>query len=293
MRPTVEQVLRRNLIFVAGKGGVGKSVIARAAGQALARSPRAPRTLLATFEDPTLPRNERIPLRENLDFLNIEAGHAFEEYAGLKIGNSALTRLFVQNALMRYIAEAAPGLHELVLLGKVWHESKSTDHVVVDLPATGHGLAMFHATRNFARLFGAGGPLRRDADAMIEMFGDPKRCGFIIAALPEEMPLREAIELDELLRALFPDNPAAFLANRILPTPEVASAEAPPAAEGRVIAETLGEFARRRNALEAANLALWDEAGLPYERLPYFEPSAQGEAPVVERVTREFAARLA
>jgi len=275
---------------VAGKGGVGKSVIARAVAQALARSPQAPSVLLATFEDPTQTRNEKIPLRENLDFLNIEAGHAFEEYAGLKIGNSALTSLFVKNALMRYVAEAAPGLHELVLLGKVWHESKFCDHVVVDLPATGHGLAMFHATRNFARLFGAGGPLRRDADAMLETFGDPARCGFVVAALPEEMPLREAVELDALLAGIFPSNPATFIANRILP----GSAGDERADEhARVLAESLGEFARRRNALEAANLGLWDEAGLPYVRLPYFEPAAQGELPVVEALTRDFSARLA
>src|SRR5262245_34401169 len=125
--PDLANLMQRKLLFVVGKGGVGKTAISQA--MALCLSRRGKKTLWICFEDPTLPVDEFIPVGPKLWHYNCDAGKAFEEYAKLKIGVGGLARLFVGNRLVQYLAKAAPGIHELVLLGKVWHERSNYDHV--------------------------------------------------------------------------------------------------------------------------------------------------------------------
>ena len=190
----------RNLLFVSGKGGVGKTVVSQAIALRLNQLGR--RVLWCAFEDPVMPAHEMLEIKPGLFHFNCEPGQSFEEYAAMKIGVAGLARIFLQNKLMRYLAKAAPGIHELVLLGKVWHERLNFDHVIVDMPSTGYGLAMFQSTRNFARLF-QGGPVHRDAEEMLTTFNNPRECGHWIVSLPEEMPLRESLGAARLFARAF------------------------------------------------------------------------------------------
>lgn len=263
--------LKRNLIFVSGKGGVGKTVVSQAIASALATPGK--RVLWVAFEDPTRPAGELVQIRPGLWHFNCEATQAFEEYAGMKIGIAALTRIFLQNKLMRYLAKAAPGIHELVLLGKVWHDRTQYDHVVVDMPSTGYGLAMFQSTENFARLFKSG-PLYRDAEDMLATFRDPLQTGLVIVGLPEEMPLQEAVELKDLLAGIFPKNPPAFFANRRFPrvtTPEEEAASDPDQWP-TPFAVSAADYARKRSLLEKANLRIWEDQNIPYWEIDYIPP---------------------
>jgi len=271
---TLQDALRSRILFVSGKGGVGKSLVAESLSRAFAQS--GLRTLWITFEDPTRPLGETRPISDRLTYLNTEALTAFEEYMGMKIGVPALTHFFVHNKVIRYLAKAAPGLQELVLLGKVWHERLNYDRVVVDMPSTGHGVAMFQSTVNFARLF-QGGPLHRDAEAMLASFSDPSESAQIIVGLPEEMPLRESLELEDFLLNLFPNNPAAFIANKRFPGAIGAVAEDPDNWSTPVAASAL-DYVRKRRRLEAFNLRIWEEAGIRYENLPYFLKDAVNSA---------------
>ncbi len=268
------ETLHRNLLFIGGKGGVGKTVVS----QAIARtfSERGKRTLWATFEDPTRPMGEINQVGPLLWHLNCEPSAAFEEYMGLKIGLPGLTKIFLQNKVMRYLAKASPGIHELVLLGKVWHERKNYEHVVIDMPSTGYGLAMFQSTENFARLF-HGGPIYHDAVAMMETFRDPKQTGHLVVSLPEEMPLIESLELRQFLVERFPNNPPAMLVNRRFPAmpsdgmPE----ELPPHQWENPLATSALDYVRKRATLEAYNLRLWDEQKIQYLELPMMPPSTE------------------
>jgi len=268
----MRDLLKRKLLFVIGKGGTGKTSVSQAL--ALAYSRQRLRTLWVCFEDPTLGPGQLDRISPYLHHLNCEASLAFEEYIGLKIGIAPIARFFLRNPVIRYLSKAAPGLHELVLLGKVWHERLNYDRVVIDMPATGHGVAMLQSTANFARLF-KGGPIHRDAEAMLATFQDPAETGCLVVSLPEEMPLRESTELGELLHSMFPACPPAFLLNRRFPQLEAGAIERDPSKWSTPIAQDLVDYARKRSILEEHNLRLWN--GIDYSVLPFVTPGSRSE----------------
>ncbi len=269
--PLNAQSLKRKMIFVGGKGGVGKTAISQALAAALAES--GVRTLWATFCDPAMPRGELMKLRPNLTHLNCDPTLAFEEYAAMKIGEGKVAQFFIKNRLMRYLAEAAPGFHELVLLGKVWFERKHFDVVVCDMPSTGYGLTMFQATQNFSELF-AHSPIQGDADAMTRTFASPQESLHLIVALPEEMPLQEGLDLGELLQKVFPQNPPAYLVNRAFPAPENSTqkAKATETETDLPLTDSAIEYLHQRVNLERQNLELWQNAGVQFKKLGYISP---------------------
>lgn len=275
--PSFRAVARRNLVFVHGKGGVGKSSIARAIAFGLSAQ-KDIRILLVEFENPTRSPGEVKQIGPAVWHLNAEAMLAFDEFAAVKLEKlgflsslgSGVTRLFTHNKLIRYLAQAAPGIHELVLLGKVWFERNRYDHVIVDLPSTGYGLAMFQSTMNFSRLF-RGGPLAKDAEDMLETFRNPTQTGHVIVALPEEMPLREAIELNDFLKEAFPANPAAFIVNRKFPN-GTQSLTIKSEVSKSPYASSIQDYINKRRSLEHFNLKLWSNAGIKYGEIDFFKP---------------------
>ena len=126
------------------------------------------------------------------------------------MGNRALFHLLFENRVFQYFTAAAPGVKELVTIGKVWElaqldrpwtaERSRYDLVVVDAPATGHGLGILRVPgtiRDVARV----GPIRRQADRIDGFVRDGRHTGVVCVALPEEMPVTETIEFRDRLRA--------------------------------------------------------------------------------------------
>lgn len=264
--PAPREAIERQIIMVCGKGGVGKSVITEAIALRLAA--KGHRTLWIEIENPTRPTGEPILIEQRLWRLNTESMLAFEEYMALKIRIPTLAKLFTKNQLIRTLAKASPGIHELVLLGKIWHERENYDRIVVDMPSTGYSLAMFESTRNFSQLFA--GPLQKDAEAMLQTFGDPTRCGLLIIALPEEMPLRESLELDSEMIKIFPENRAAFIVNKRFPIilrPE--DLEVTPDSWPSPYADSLLDYIHKRAVIEHHNLRIWRDQDLGYAELPF------------------------
>ena len=277
----ISSTLHRNLVFVHGKGGVGKTSVSQAIALGLAAEGK--KTLWVAIEDPTRPPGELIAQGPHLWHLNCNFQLAFEEYAALKIGMPRLTQIFVQNKLMQYLAKAAPGVHEIVLLGKIWYERNHYDHVIVDMPSTGYGLAMFQSTENISNLFGAG-PLHRDAVAMLNTLGSPQDTGHVVVSLPEEMPLRESLELNEFLVRNFKQNPAAFLVNRVFPKVSE-NLELRPDQLERVspLAKSVEDYAQMRSWLESFNLRIWKEAEIHFGTLRQVPPEPQNsKSPLVQ-----------
>ena len=268
MTPPLANVLARKLIFFGGKGGVGKSTVSQAAALALAKKGR--KVLWIAFEDPHRPRGDLREISPGLWALNCDVAGAFEEYIQLKLGLGAIARVFLRNTLIQYLSKAAPGIQEVVLTGKVWYETRNYDQVVVDMPSTGYGLAMFHSTRNYSKLF-RGGPVQRDALKMLDTFADPTQAGCVVLALPEEMPIAESLEMADHLRELFPLNPPGFLVNKLFPAVPSDLDPHPDHWRDPLPASTL-DYARRRTLVERHNLALYPDSP---ETLSYWvqEPS--------------------
>ena len=111
-----------------------------------------------------------------------------------------------QNRIMAPFMAAVPGLHDLVQLGKIFDLEcradrsgrRQWDLIVVDAPATGHGLTMLGAPRSMMALTGAG-PFHDNADRVRQLIEDPDRTSLVLVSLPEELPVNETLELHHRL----------------------------------------------------------------------------------------------
>lgn len=208
-------LLERRLVIVTGKGGTGKTTVAAALALAGARAGR--RVLVAEMTP-----DEQIPglfapgsppsgyagrsLRRGLASMQIDPFEALTEYLGLQLGTPGVVRRLLGTQAFRQLMNAAPGWRELITLGKVWHLEQMQadgepryDLIVVDAPATGHGVAFLSVPRVVVSAVRAG-PLRRHSQLVEEMMEDPQRTLLLPVALAEELPARETAELVERVR---------------------------------------------------------------------------------------------
>jgi anion-transporting ArsA/GET3 family ATPase len=200
---------------VTGKGGVGKTTVAAALGLAAARTGR--RTIVCEVaEQDRMSRafarhgvrpEQEVELAPDLWAITIDPSQALMEWLGKQAGGPA-ARLLAHSHTFQYFAAAAPGAKELITIAKVWElaqkerwdkHNRSYDLVVVDAPASGHGIGMLTTPRTFGEIARVG-PVRRQANKVADMLSDPARTGYVAVALPEEMPVTETIELDRRLR---------------------------------------------------------------------------------------------
>jgi anion-transporting ArsA/GET3 family ATPase len=140
--------------------------------------------------------------------MRIDPFAALAEYLGLQFGVRPLVNLVLRNRGFRQLLLASPGWRELITLGKVWHLEQMReedgrpryDLIVVDAPATGHGVTFLDAPRVVVSAVRAG-PLRRNAQRVEDLIEDPVRTLLLPVALAEELPTRETAELVERLRS--------------------------------------------------------------------------------------------
>src|SRR3954451_16203600 len=206
----------RAVLYVTGKGGVGKTTVAAALGLAAARTGR--RTIVCEVaEQDRMSRafarygvraEQEVELAEDLWAITIDPQKALEEWLGKQLGGGAAGRILGHSHAFQYFVAAAPGAKELITIAKVWELAQSQrwdrhnrayDLVVVDAPASGHGIGMLTTPRTFGETARVG-PIRRQATKVSEMLADPARTGYVAVALPEEMPVNETIELERRLR---------------------------------------------------------------------------------------------
>jgi anion-transporting ArsA/GET3 family ATPase len=205
-----DRLLERTLLYVTGKGGVGKTTVAAALG--LAAAGRGRRTIVCevaeqdrvsrAFAREGVRREEEVELAENLWAISIDPTAALREWLARQLGGHAL-RLISGSSAFQHCVAAAPGAKELITIAKVWElaqlerwdaANRTYDLVIVDAPSSGHGLAMLTAPRTFGEIARVG-PIRRQAFKIRDMLADPRRTGYVAVALPEEMPVNETLEL--------------------------------------------------------------------------------------------------
>jgi anion-transporting ArsA/GET3 family ATPase len=223
-------LLDKRLIVVTGKGGVGRTTVAAALGLAAARAGK--RTMIAEVAQQE--RLSRVFRREGLGYseaqlapnlfgMSIDPQRALDEYLGQQIGGR-LAGLLFHNRIFEYFTAAAPGVRELTTIGKVWELAQQQrrsaadpyDLVIMDSPASGHGLAMLRAPRTFGEIARVG-PVQRRAEMIHSFLRDPKRTGVVSVALPQEMPVNETLEFRVKLQEEMGMRTDVVVANALLP----------------------------------------------------------------------------
>ena len=202
-------ILDKRLVFVTGKGGVGKTAVAAALGMVAAR--RGRRTIVAEVAM----RDDvhralagsgggwrESSIGDGLYALSVDPERAMREYLDDQLAGP-LSDLLAASRIFTYLAAATPGMRELLTVGKLWELAQDErrtpgaepyDLVVVDAPATGHGLALLDAPRTFASV-AAGGPVARQARVIASTLSDTSVTGVVAVATPEEMPVNEVEHL--------------------------------------------------------------------------------------------------
>jgi anion-transporting ArsA/GET3 family ATPase len=261
----VSGLLDRRLIFVTGKGGVGKSTVATALGLLAAR--RGLRTIVAELQSQERVQRTfehdgehfvEVELAPGLFTISIDPQRAMEEYLRVKTG--PLGHALGSSRLFHVFAMATPGMRELLSVGKVWELAQLErrtrgaapyDLVVVDAPATGHGVGILRTPRTFAEIARVG-PIAHQAKTIAATISDRSFTGIVAVATPEEMPVNETISLRDALRdeqlelgavivnALYPSR---FDATEIERVAEAAQRAESPVARGALRA-ALSEHAR-------------------------------------------------
>ena len=194
-----------------GKGGVGKTTVALALGIEAARAGK--RTIVcevAAQESAARMFGHRdvgfseAKLRENLYAISIDPDASMREYLELQLPVKAMGDLLYRSKIFSYLAAATPGLREMVTIGKIWElalEQRKTrsaepyDLVIVDAPATGHGIGLMQSPKTFAEIAKVG-PMANQASMINRTITNHKRAGVVIVALPEEMPVNESATLE-------------------------------------------------------------------------------------------------
>ena len=197
-------LLDKRLVFVTGKGGVGKTAVAAALGLVAAR--RGKRTVVAEVarRDDVhrafagAGEGEERELADGLFGVSVDPDRAMEMYLSDQLSRP-LAELLQASRVFGYLAAATPGMRELLTVGKLWELAQPErrvegaepyDLVIVDAPATGHGLALLEAPRTFAGV-AAAGPVARQARIIHGTLTDRAITGIVAVATPEEMPVNE------------------------------------------------------------------------------------------------------
>jgi anion-transporting ArsA/GET3 family ATPase len=205
--------LNKKVLIVTGKGGTGKTTAAAALGvwsanqglNTLLVECNGARSIASLFDQPP---NSYTPqrLRDSLFGMSITSDEAIEDFVIKQIKVRALYSMVFRNRVMGPFMDAVPGLHDAVHLGKVYDlvENEVTngrptwDRIIVDAPATGHGLHMLNASRSMMDLTRTG-PIHENAKLVHTLTSDRAQTGLIMTCLPEEMPVSETLELNDQL----------------------------------------------------------------------------------------------
>ncbi len=278
---TLAQLAGRRLLVVTGKGGVGKSAVAATLGTLLARAGRRalvlevdPRENVHQMLGVPPSGGEIVAAAERLFLQNLQPRQVVDQLVRQRVRIELVARRILASPLYHNFVEGAPGLEQAAILGHclLLAESRSPgapplDVVVLDAPATGHGISLLSAPTLVSEAIAAG-PVAELTGEVAALIADTDRSAIVVVTLAEEMPVTEALELRSELDERLDRVPELLVVNQLLPPgpPPARAGESPPA--------RLWRQRRRLQDREVARLAAawpgerWELPLLPIDRGP-------------------------
>ncbi len=292
-------VLRRlealQLVVVTGKGGVGKSVVTAALGRLLAARGRKvllfevdPRENLHQLLDTPPSGGEIINASPRLYLQHIEPRELIDDLVREKLKVKLLVNRVLASPVHRHFTEGAPGLKESAVFGRALRmieghgppALRRPDVVILDAPATGHGVSWLTAPQLVADVVRSG-PIGHMAELISTFLRDHARCGVVVVTTAEEMPVEESLELIEALETRFGREPEVVVANALYPAADEDGESDDPATR----------LWRDRRAINVAELERLDASWAgPLAEIPLL-PMDPGPA-LVGAVARQIEAQL-
>jgi anion-transporting ArsA/GET3 family ATPase len=221
----LSDLLGRRVVFLLGKGGAGTSSVSAAIALAASDTGLSVLAMETDTRAPLAnafgvkPAFEPVMVSERLFVMVIEGRHALEEYLKLVIPARAVMRAVFSSRLYQFFVNAAPGLKELMLLGKIYYEAErklgGRDHwnlIVVDGPASGQALSLLKMPTAARQTFGDS-VVGREAGNISRALRDDRETAVVLVTTPEPLPISETLETAATMRELG-INPAAIIFNR-------------------------------------------------------------------------------
>lgn len=216
----------RKLLLITGKGGIGKSLISAAIGQAAAE--RGARVLIVEnaavdqiapiFGRPTI-GHQTTEVYPGLECINLNAEENFRDYVVKHLGQKRLFESVLSHRVVQSFISVIPGLGELMFLGRLFYECELApdpkyDLVIFDAPASGHFMSLM-TTPDAVLDSNLGGPLRRETERVKAFLADRSKAGILYIATPEELVVSEALDFLPRLAKAAPAELMAVLVNRM------------------------------------------------------------------------------
>jgi anion-transporting ArsA/GET3 family ATPase len=218
-------ILDRRLLLVTGKGGTGKtsvtaalSLLASQRGRKVLACEVEPRGDLAEFFESAPAGFKPREVQPGLFAMAMSTEESLQEYLRIQLRLPALARMGPLARAFDFVATAAPGVREILTVGKLAYEVRERhyDLVVADAAASGHVVGQLSAPRAIDELVHVG-PVHDQTGWMLEILGDPAVTGLLVVTTPEEMPVNETIGLVARLQAETNVEVSAIVVNRVLP----------------------------------------------------------------------------
>jgi Mrp family chromosome partitioning ATPase len=269
------------LVVVAGKGGVGKTTVTAAMARMAAGlglsvlivEVEGKTGLAAAFGAEDLEYEER-ELAPGIRARSLTPDVALVEYLE-EHGLARISKRLVRGGLVEVVSTAAPGIKDILILGKVkqLERNGAADLILLDAPAAGHAVSFLMSPKGLGEVV-RGGPLRAQADDVLEMLTDPARCRVMLVTLAEETPVNEVVETAFALEDRVGVDLGPVVVNGLYPVlagldvdPSASGVDLPPA-EATALAAA-AEFRIRRQELQQEQLARLTAAlPLPQLHLP-------------------------
>ncbi len=262
-------MLHKPLIFVSGKGGTGKSAVAAAIG--LVRARAGERVLcvdmggglgLASHLRRTDLGYAPVEVRPGLFAMEIDRARALDEYLKLQlhVPQGSPTRQLAR--ALSVLVETAPGVREIISIGKPIYESWSGrwDAVIVDAPSLGQFQSYLHGPGTIAGL-APSGTVRRQAERLVDTLTDPDVCSVMLVTTPSELATAETRGAIEAINSEELTAPPSVIANRVVPHAGFGAEDIEPLPEGSLrdaarLQLSIEEYQRRWISELPPNIAL-------------------------------------